>query len=170
MKIGWYHCWTFPWREDVLCCLGPTVLNDGDQVYIGLGLFFLEVGITFRRRRPFTPEEVPFAEPIYVDADKDKNPEMEYDPTLPIGSPRNPVDNLADAWKMAKERGLPGTVLKLVGPEDTRGTIKLEGSVQIVENDPTIKIEPSTTTPLTEEQIQHIARGKEDHDTPGEID
>ena len=61
-------------------------------------------------------EGKPF-EAIYVDADKAKQFEkMGYDASFPIGSPRNPVDNLTDALKMANERGLPGTVLKL-GPK-----------------------------------------------------
>jgi hypothetical protein len=48
-RISFYYSWTFPWRECEMCVIGPAVLNEGDKVWVGLGLFFLEVGILMQR-------------------------------------------------------------------------------------------------------------------------
>lgn len=50
MKVEFYHCWTAPWRECEMCVLGPAVLNEGYGIRLGLGLFFLEVGIKLKWR------------------------------------------------------------------------------------------------------------------------
>jgi hypothetical protein len=49
MKISFYYCWTAAWRECEVCFIGPVVFNEGDKIRIGLGLFFLEVGIEVKR-------------------------------------------------------------------------------------------------------------------------
>lgn len=55
MKIEFYHYWKAPWRECELCFLGPGVLNVGDGIRLGLGLFFIEVGIKLIRREANEP-------------------------------------------------------------------------------------------------------------------
>lgn len=49
MKISFYYYHKAPWRECELCFIGPAVLNWGNQILLGLGLFFFEIGIRFRR-------------------------------------------------------------------------------------------------------------------------
>lgn len=50
MKIsGLYYCWMAPWRECEMCFLGPSMLYSGDDLRIGLGLFFIEFGIVLKR-------------------------------------------------------------------------------------------------------------------------
>jgi hypothetical protein len=39
-----------PWRECEMCFIGPAVINWGDEIKIGLGLFFIEFGIVLKRR------------------------------------------------------------------------------------------------------------------------
>jgi hypothetical protein len=48
--ISLVFCWMAPWRECELCFIGPAVLYDGDEITLSLGLFFIEFGITVRRR------------------------------------------------------------------------------------------------------------------------
>jgi hypothetical protein len=47
--IMFYYSWTFPWRECEQCFIGPAILNEGSHIRLGLGLFFLEIGILIRR-------------------------------------------------------------------------------------------------------------------------
>lgn len=48
-KISFYYCWLVPWRQCEMCFIGPAVLNEGTHIRLGLGLFFLEVGIQVKR-------------------------------------------------------------------------------------------------------------------------
>ena len=50
MKIRVFYCWMAPWRECERCFIGPSVLYEGDDVSLSLGLFFVEVGILLKRR------------------------------------------------------------------------------------------------------------------------
>lgn len=56
MKIEFYYCWTAPWRQCEMCFLGPAVLYEGDKIRLGLGLFFIEVGIILKRREGNEPD------------------------------------------------------------------------------------------------------------------
>ena len=49
-KIGFFYSLMAPWRQCERCFIGPSVLYDGDEITLALGLFFLEVGIVLERK------------------------------------------------------------------------------------------------------------------------
>jgi hypothetical protein len=51
MKINFTYCFMFPWRQCERCFIGPSVLYDGDDIRLSIGLFFVEIGITLKRTR-----------------------------------------------------------------------------------------------------------------------
>jgi hypothetical protein len=40
-----------PWRECDRCFIGPSVLYVDDEVDVSIGLFFIEIGIAFERKK-----------------------------------------------------------------------------------------------------------------------
>ncbi len=57
MKLNWFYCWTRPWVELEICHIGPFFLNQGSDFNTGVGLFFVDLGISFTRKSPVEEPE-----------------------------------------------------------------------------------------------------------------
>ena len=40
-----------PWNECERCFIGPSVVHLGDEIHVSIGLFFLEIGIVWKRSK-----------------------------------------------------------------------------------------------------------------------
>jgi hypothetical protein len=50
-KISLIYCTMVPWMECQRCFIGPSVLDLGDVIEFTIGLFFIEIGFSVRRKR-----------------------------------------------------------------------------------------------------------------------
>jgi hypothetical protein len=51
MRIEFTYCFMVPWRECERCFIGPSMLDLGDKIEFTIGLFFIEIGFSVRRKR-----------------------------------------------------------------------------------------------------------------------